>query len=121
VCGLVKVVECEVLNAALEMLVYHPISRDKSTYFAQKLPQDNEEGHEIPRVAGVESLCLAPAHIFRGGAHRRRNYLARRVHEQLGEPFEDLLDDLRIRLLEVRDVELDSDVRYATCDFVVGL
>lgn len=53
----------------------------KVTYFAKQLPQDDEEGHQIPGVACIESLRIATAHVFSRSAHCRRNDLARRVHE----------------------------------------
>jgi len=53
--------------------------------------------------------------------HRRRNHLARRIHQKLGQPFEDLLDLLRVRFLEVGDCEIDSYVADAARDFGVGL
>jgi hypothetical protein len=45
----------------------------------------------------------------------------RRVHEQLGEPLEDLLDLERIRLLEVGGGKRDANIADASCNFLVGL
>jgi hypothetical protein len=63
------------------------------------------------RVSLVYSRC----------AHCRRNHLAGGVHKQLGEPFEDFLDDLWVGLLKVCDGEVDADICDASCDLRVGL
>jgi hypothetical protein len=87
----------------------------------QQLLKDDEEGHKVACVAGEHALCAVTAQVFSRGAHCRRNNFASRVHEQLGEPFEDLLDNLRVGLLEVCDGEGDADVCYTSCNFSVGL
>jgi hypothetical protein len=91
------------------------------THLAQKLSQDDEEAHQISRVACKDALGIVPAHVLGSSAHGRRNDFAGCVHQQFCEPFEDLLDDLWVWLLQIRDTELDADVRNATCDLVVGL
>jgi hypothetical protein len=45
----------------------------------------------------------------------------RRVHEQLSEPLEDLLDLERVWLLEVGGCEGNANIANASCDFLVGL
>jgi hypothetical protein len=97
------------------------IAHFSATDLAQKLPQNDEEGHEIPSVGSVEPFSITAAHVFGSGAHRGRNDFAGCVHEELGEPFEDLLDDLRVWLLQVRDGEGDAYVRNTACNFTVGL
>jgi len=91
------------------------------TYLFQQLLEDDEEGHEIARVVGEQALSTFAAHVFCSGAHRGRNNFACGVHEQFCEPFEDLLDDLRVGLLEIGDSEVDTDIRYTPGDFGVGL
>jgi hypothetical protein len=104
--GLVEVVECEIVDTALTLLVVClqncATRAAKFAYLAQKLPQDDEEGHQVARVAGENALRLtATTNVLCGGAHRWRNDFARRIHEQLGEPFEDFLDDLGVGFLEI--------------------
>jgi hypothetical protein len=104
--GLVEVVECKIVDTALTLLIMCvqncAIHAAEFAYFAQKLPQDDEEGHKVARVAGEDALRLtATTNVLCGGAHRWRNDFARRIHEQLGEPFEDFLDDLRVGFLEI--------------------
>jgi len=121
-CGLVEVVECEIMDAALCMLeTVSAIQKDTSAYLAQKLPQDDKEAHEVPRVSCEDALRITTTHILGGSAHCRCNDFARGVHQQLSEPFEDLLDDLRVRLLEVGDTELDSDICDASSNLMVAL
>jgi hypothetical protein len=121
--GLVQVVEGEVVNAALILsaLLFSRITQRWDTYFAQQFPQNNKEAHQIACVAGKDPLSIATTHVLSGGAHRRRNDLACRVHQELRQPLEDLLDDLGIGLLEVRDAKLDANVGDASSDFMVGL
>lgn len=92
----------------------------EKTYLDQQAPQRNIEAHEIPRVGRQDVRKLA-ADVFGGGAHGRLDRLARRVHQQLGEPFEDELDLFRVRFLEVGRAEGDADVADAAGDFAVGL
>jgi hypothetical protein len=104
--GLVEVVECKIVDTALTLLVMYlqncATHAAEFAYFTQKLPQDDEEGHQVARVAGENALRLtATTNVLCGGAHRWRNDFARRIHEQLGEPFEDFLDDLGVGFLEI--------------------
>jgi hypothetical protein len=93
-----------------------------SPYLAQKLSQHHEEAHQVPRVIGEDPLRITPAHVLGSSAHCGRNDFARRVHEQLGKPFEHLLNDLRVRFLQVCDVEIaDADVLDASRDLSVVL
>jgi hypothetical protein len=87
----------------------------------QKLLENHKKGHEIPRVAGEDAVSVGPANILRGGSHGWRNDFARRVHQALGEPFEDLLDGLRVWLLQVCGREVDADICNTSSDLFVVL
>lgn len=119
---LVQVVESEIVDSALQLLGSLIVrERKQSTHLAQELPQDNKEAHQVARVAGKDTLSIAAAHVLCGGAHSWRNDLARCVHQQLRKPLEDFLDDLRIRLLQICNAELDSDVCYTSGNLVIRL
>ena len=90
-------------------------------YLAQELPQDHKEAHQVPRIAREDPLRIATAHILGSSTHRGRNNLARCVHQQLGEPFKDLLNNLGIWLLEIRDTKFDADVCDAPGNLMVTL
>ena len=64
---------------------------------------------------------MLAAHILSGGAHRRLDRLARRVHEELGEPFKDLLNLLGIGSLQVLGGELHANVADTSGDFAIRL
>jgi hypothetical protein len=87
----------------------------------QKLLENNKKGHEIPRVACKDAVGVGPADIFRRCSHGWRDNLARRVHQALGEPFEDLLDGLRVWLLQVCGGEVDANVCDASSNLFVVL
>ena len=91
------------------------------TYLSQQLLQDDEKSHKVARVAAVQTLGAFTAEIFCRSAHCRRYHFASRVHKQLREPFEHLLDDLRVGLLEVGDREGDANVCYTSSDLRIGL
>jgi hypothetical protein len=118
--GFIEIVECKVVDTTLAVLAT-PTPEDKCAYLAQQLPQDHKESHEIPRVTREDTLCIATAHVLCSSAHSRRDDFAGRVHQQFGEPFEDLLDDLGVRFLQVRDAEFDANVGNTSCNLVVGL
>lgn len=86
----------------------------------EEFPQRGVEAHEVPRVAGDDVHVLL-ADFFRGRAHCGLHRLARRVHEEFGEPLEDLLDLLGLWLHEVVAGEWDADIVDTSCDFLVCL
>ena len=119
---LVKIRESEVLNTALEQSDYARSCRmDIRTHLLQQLLQDDEEGHQVACVAGVQPLGALAAQVLGRSAHCRRNHLASGVHKQFGKPFEDFLDNLWVGFLEVCDGELDADICDASCNLRVGL
>jgi hypothetical protein len=87
----------------------------------QKLLENHKKGHEIPRVAREDAISVRPADILRGCSHSWRDDFARRVHQALGEPFEDLLDGLRVWLLQVCGGEVDANIRNTSSDLFVVL
>ena len=58
-------------------------------------------------------LCCSP--------HRRLHRLARSVHQQFCDPFEDFLNQLRLRLEKIIASKGDSNVGNAAGDLLVGL
>lgn len=92
-----------------------------NAYLTQQLPQNHEEGHKVPRIARIKPLRVGSTHVFCGGTHRWRNDFARCVHQQLGQPFEHLLDDLWVGFLEVCNAEVDTNIRDATGNLSIGL
>ena len=119
---LVKIRESEVLNTALEQSDYARSCRIYiRTHLLQQLLQDDEEGHQVACVAGVQPLGALTAQVLGRSAHCRRNHLASGVHKQFGKPFEDFLDNLWVGFLEVCDGELDADICDASCNLRVGL
>jgi len=91
------------------------------TYLAEELSQYDEECHEVTRVTGENPVCILPTNVLSGSAHGRRNHFACRVHQQLGQPFKDFLDDLRVGLLQVGDAEADANIGYASGNLTVWL
>lgn len=89
-------------------------------YLGKELSQADVETHQVPRVGGDNVHVLA-ADVFRCSAHCRLDRLTSRVHEKFGEPFEDELDLLWIRLLEVCRREWNADVADTSCDLSVWL
>lgn len=87
----------------------------------QKLLEDDKKSHKISRIAREDAIRIGSTNVFRCCSHRRRNHLARRIHQALGKPFEDLLDSLRIRLLQVCCGESDADIGNASGDFFIVL
>ena len=61
------------------------------------------------------------ADLFRCSAHCRFHRLARGVHEEFGEPFEDLLDLLGLGFQKVFAREWDADVADASGNFLISL
>jgi hypothetical protein len=102
---LIQILEGEIVDAAL----------------AEQFAQNDEETHQIARVGREDAVGVPSGDVFSCGAHGGRNHLAGRVHEQFGEPFEDFLDNLRVRLLEVLDGEVDAYIGDAACDLVIRL
>jgi len=96
---LVQVIEGEVLDSTLDGSVKSQQVLATGTHFAQQLPQDDEKGHQVSCVTGIQSLGISSAHVLGSGTHSGRNDFACCVHKQLGQPFEDLLDDLGVRFL----------------------
>jgi hypothetical protein len=82
----------------------------RPAHLSQKLPQYDEEGHQISCIAGEDALRVVATHVLGRSAHRRCNNVARGVHDQLGQEFEDLLDDLRVRFLQIQYGELNTDI-----------
>src|SRR6184192_384081 len=93
----------------------------RKSYLAQQFLQNHKEPHQIPSVACEYPFCFRSAEVFRSSLHSGRNDLAGRIHQQFGEPFEDFLNLLRVRFLEVRDGEIDANVADAAGDLRVGL
>lgn len=102
----------------LGILLHAPLG---GIHLTQKLPQCHEEGHQVTRVARKDPLSVAATHVFGGSAHCRRNDFARRVHQQLCQPFKHLLDDLWVWLLKVGDTKTDTDVCDAACNLDIRL
>lgn len=71
------------------------------THLAQELSQDNKERHQVSRVTREDTLGIAATHVFGSSSHRRRNDFTRCVHQQLSQPFEHFLNDLRVWLLQI--------------------
>jgi hypothetical protein len=89
-------------------------------YLDEQSSQRNIKPQQIPRVGG-DDLDVLPADILRRGAHGRLHRLARRVHQELRKPFEDLLNLLRVRALQILGRELHADVTDTSCDFMIWL
>ena len=64
---------------------------------------------------------MLPTNILGRSTHGRLHSLPRSIHEELGEPLENLLYLLRVRLQQVLGRELDTDVADTSCDFSIGL
>jgi hypothetical protein len=90
-----------------------------ATYLAQKLPQDDEETHQVPCITGKDPLRVTTTHILGCCAHRGSDDFACCVHQQLSKPLKHLLYDLRVRFLQVCDAEVDANVRDASCDLSI--
>jgi hypothetical protein len=94
--------------------------RGTLSYLDEQSPQRHIKPQQIPRVGG-DDLDVLPAHVLRRGAHGRLHRLARRVHQELCKPFEDLLDLLRVRPLQILGRELHADVADTSGDFMIWL
>ena len=87
---------------------------DRLVYLQQQLSHHHKETHQVARIWGEDAISeILARHVVRCGLHCWRNNVARRVHQQLGEPLEHLLNLLRIGLLKVRDGEVDANVADA--------
>ena len=91
-----------------------------SIYLTQKLSQGGIEPHEIPRIRG-NNIHVFLAHVLGSCAHRRLDRLPRDIHQQLGEPFEDFLNLLGLRLEEVFPGEGNANVADAAGDLQIRL
>lgn len=85
-------------------------NRAQAAYLSQKLPQDDEEGHQISCIAGEDTLGVVATHVLGRSAHCRSNNVARGVHDQFGQEFEHLLDDLWVRLLQIQYGKLNTNI-----------
>ena len=103
--GSVEIRESEVLDPAFEQQLSH---RDK-------------EPHQLARIGCKDSIRIIAAHVFCGGFHRGCDDFARRICQELGEPFKDLLDLLGVGFSEVFDAKIDADVAYASCYLSIWL
>ena len=86
----------------------------------EQFPKRHVKAHQIPRIRR-HNLHVFPANILRSSAHSRLYRLPCRVHEQFRKPFKDLLNLLRVGLLQVLYRELDANVADTSCDFSVRL
>lgn len=71
-----------------------------ATYLSQKLPDIHKETHKVSRLIG-NNIGIIAADILSRHMHSRLDRLARSVHEELCEPFEDHLDLLGVGFGEI--------------------
>lgn len=101
----VEIGESEIFDTALEKQFAH----------------GDEEAHQFSRIWREDLVRIIAAHVFCCRLHRGRDDFARRVCEQLAEPFEDLLDLLWIGFSEILHGEIDANVADTSCYLSIGL
>ena len=90
-------------------------------YFDQQFTQATVETHEIACLSRDNVHELLAAYILCCFAHGGLDRLARSVHQQFREPFEDALDLGWLRALQVVGRERYADIVDAAGDFAVRL
>jgi hypothetical protein len=105
VCRLVNVRESEVLD----------------TTFNQQPAECDEEAHEVASVRGKDAVRVIAVHLFCCESHGWRDYISSSVCEKFGEPFENLLDLLRVWFAQVFYRKTDAYITDAAGDLGIFL